>query len=158
MEINAFNEWSHFCLRASIRAQGKRYRLTVLIGWRCLSHFLFEKQPLGHCMFSRVQSLCICVGVWVRRCRHCWCWVALWTDYTGYHLSAFISAWHLHLFRSLFVVDPPVVTSYMQDTRLRHVTTSWLATLSVCGMYCTCLGMSGCEWAFRLRTVRSNTI
>lgn len=60
----------------------------------------------------------------VRRCRCCWCRVALWTGYAGSHLPVILSAWHLHLYGSLFapVVDLLDVTSSLRGTKLWHVT------------------------------------
>lgn len=60
----------------------------------------------------------------VRRCRCCWGRVALLTGYTGSHLPVILSAWHLHLYGSLFapVVDLLDVTSSLRGTKLWHVT------------------------------------
>lgn len=65
----------------------------------------------------------------VRRCRCCWCRVALWTGYTGSHLPVILSAWHLHLYSSLFVpaVDLLDATSSVRGTELWHVTLICLA-------------------------------
>lgn len=69
----------------------------------------------------------------VRRCRCCWCRVALWTGYTGSHLTVILSAWHLHLYSSLFVpvVDLLDVRSSVRDAKLWHVSLH-CAGCSVC--------------------------
>lgn len=70
--------------------------------------------------YRRVRMRC----VRVRRCRCCWCRVALWTGCTGSYLPVILSAWHLHLYSSLFapVVDLLGVTSSLRGTKLWYVT------------------------------------
>lgn len=72
-------------------------------------------------------------GVRVRRCRCCWCRVALWTGYTGSHLPVILSAWHLRLDGPLFapVVDLLDATSPVRGTKLWDVTLISLTVLYV---------------------------
>lgn len=91
-----------------------------------------EKRPLWKvCYRSRLwrNHLVHMHRVRVRRCRCCWCRVALWAGYTGSHLPVILSAWHLHLYSSLFVpaVDLLDATSSVRGTELRHVTPICLA-------------------------------
>lgn len=103
-----------------------------------------EKSPVWEVCYRRCMRQTHLVHmhrVRVRRCRCCWCRVALWTGYTGSHLPVILSAWHLHLYGSLFapVVDLLDATSPVWGTKLWHVTLISLTVLDAMYVFSTLL-------------------